>query len=546
MTVNSRYFTFIWVTLLMLLASYVRIHGSDIYHFHVDELMHMKIAQGTTLKQVLDYSLFEAHPPLGHILRHFWNMVSETTPWSRSLSLIFGLGLIPLYYLIGKKLGGELTGMCAATLIAFSHGCVIQSYVVRNYSMFSFFISAAFYYYLLWRDERTNSKWLAGYIFWAICAVLTHFSGIFAITIITCCELLRIFRNGRNMKEAVQWLIFNSPIGITAILTFIAWHGTLNPIENFVAHETSLDMPSYTTMIFILPPLYLIHVVDYIYIRPAFIYVLALLIPITVSQEDESLPSLKLGACAFLMGVVLFITHIYPFAGDRHGLWLLPFLIPPAAWMLANTFEKAVKKPYITAILVLMCGALSYDATERFTDSLEYKITENDWHDISGYLNSLDQKTLLFTGKTDAIMLAPHSINIYSAIRNPANAVSPLSDVIPYYNTHLLFDKTYRMYTENIIKIFEDAYTNHTTDPYDGLVFVSTFVPSDIMADLILCPQLDKKLISFPAAKPSHVFVHDDLRKFDMIFMEVEKQTFYKQFVAPDGVARQCLRKQKV
>lgn len=541
---NPRCFVLGWLTLLILLAAFVRIQGSDLYHFHVDELMHMKIAEGATLKQVFDYSLFEAHPPLGHILRHYWNMVSQSITWARSLSLVFGLAMIPLYYLIGKKLNDELTGMCAATLIAFSHGCIIQSYVVRNYSMFSFFISAAFYYYLLWHDERTDNKLLVWYVFWGLCAVLTHFSGIFAISIIVCWELLQLFRKKQATRVYIKWLAVNAAIGITSVITIFLWHGTLNPIETFVVHETAVFMPSYGIRIFMLTPLYLIHVVDYIFIRPAFVYVLAFLIPIAIAREDESIALVKLGACAFLLGVLLFMGSIYPFAGDRHGLWLLPFLISPAAWMLADIFRKVSKKPAIAALLILICGLLSYDASGRFDDSLEYKITERQWKDISAYLGNLDDKTLLFAGKTDAIMLASPGVNIYGAILNPAYAISPISAKIPYYNTQLLFDKTYRMYTENIIKIFENSYTNHTMDHYDRLVFVSTFVPSDIMADLILCPELDKKLVSFPAAEPGHVFVHDDLRKFDVIFMEVDKQIFFNEFVAPNGKARKCLRKQ--
>ena len=177
----SSIFSKIWLLLLIIVAIYVRINGADTYYYHVDELMHINIAKGETLKETMQFSLLETHPPLGHIVRHYWQEISGEMWFSRSLSLVFGIVMIPLYFAIGKKLNGELTGMCAAALVAFSNACVVQSYVVRNYSMFTVFLSAAFYCYLLWRDKKKNMKLLASYGMFALLACLTHFSGIFAV-----------------------------------------------------------------------------------------------------------------------------------------------------------------------------------------------------------------------------------------------------------------------------------------------------------------------------------------------------------------------------
>jgi len=539
MKINS-VFACAWFALLMLVAEYIRVYGSDVYHYHVDELMHMKIAEGATFRQMLQYSLFEAHPPLGHILRYGWIKISETVWFSRSLSLVFGMAMIPLYYAIGKKLNGELTGMCAAVLVAFSRGCIIQSYVVRNYSMFLFFLSAGFYFYLLWRDERANLKLLAGYVVCGMCACLTHFSGIFAIFVIAACEVMRLYLQKCDVGKYVRWVVANVAIGLVAVAAFLIWHTTLGPIESYAAHASASYTLSETA---VLPLLYFMHVANYIFIRPAFIYVLAIAIPIAVARKDASVPYLVLAAASLLFGVILFLTGIYPFVGDRHGLWLLPFFIPPAAWVLVDALLHITKKPIFVAMLIFAGGVAFYDAEDRFSDSMEYKITESQWQDISGYLDGLDDKMLLVSGKTDAIMMAPPGVNIYADIKNPQYVASPLSALVPYYHTHLLFDKTYRTYTGNMISILQSAYSSRLLDNYDRLIFISSFVPSDIFSDLILCPTLDKKLVSFPAAEPGHVFIREDLRKYSVIFMEVNKQDFLRQFLAPDGKARECLRK---
>jgi hypothetical protein len=72
----SRAFCAAWLLLLIIVAFYIRVCGADIYHPNFDEMMHIDIAEGNTLGEVLRFSLHEAHPPLGHILLHTWLTVA--------------------------------------------------------------------------------------------------------------------------------------------------------------------------------------------------------------------------------------------------------------------------------------------------------------------------------------------------------------------------------------------------------------------------------------------------------------------------------------
>ena len=130
----SRIFIFLWLCVLLGIAVFIRIDGAERYDYHVDEVMHVDIAKGDTIGEVLRYSLYETHPPLGHIVRHYWLQLSDAFWFQRILSLLFGLATILLYYRIGAFIRTPFTGMCLAVFAAFSSGLVIQSYVIRNYS----------------------------------------------------------------------------------------------------------------------------------------------------------------------------------------------------------------------------------------------------------------------------------------------------------------------------------------------------------------------------------------------------------------------------
>src|SRR5438132_1646042 len=96
--IPSRLFTYVWLATLISLAIYVRIHGTGAYYYSEDEMLHIWLAKSKSLKQLLTFSLYETHPPLGHILRYYWLQISDNIAFSRSLSLLFGIAAIPVYY----------------------------------------------------------------------------------------------------------------------------------------------------------------------------------------------------------------------------------------------------------------------------------------------------------------------------------------------------------------------------------------------------------------------------------------------------------------
>src|ERR1043165_8281706 len=61
----------------------------------------------------------DQHPPLYYLLLHYWIAYNGDTPYYvRLLSVLFGVGTIPVIYLIGKRLSGDVVGVASALLLA--------------------------------------------------------------------------------------------------------------------------------------------------------------------------------------------------------------------------------------------------------------------------------------------------------------------------------------------------------------------------------------------------------------------------------------------
>jgi uncharacterized membrane protein len=216
----------IWLALLLALAVFIRVHGANDYRYGGDESWHVYIAGSDTLQKIWEYSHYETHPPLLYVLCHYWMMISADPAFVRGMNLLIGVMLILLYYRIGHLLGGELAGFCCAAIIAFSYGCIIQSYAVRQYMPLVFFLALAFYCYMRWRRKRNYHMLLAYGCFGAL-ACVTHFSGIFAIACFLLLEGMESIRQRKPFRDTAGWLCVNGIVVTVALAIYLSWRPTL-------------------------------------------------------------------------------------------------------------------------------------------------------------------------------------------------------------------------------------------------------------------------------------------------------------------------------
>jgi mannosyltransferase len=117
----------------------------------------------------------ETTPPLYFVLVWVWSKLFGTGEVAlRSLSLLCGLGTIPVAYLAGRELVSRAAGLVAALLVAVSPFMVWYSQEARAYALFALLSGLSFLFWARsWRRAKPADVWL-----WALfsaLAVLTHF-----------------------------------------------------------------------------------------------------------------------------------------------------------------------------------------------------------------------------------------------------------------------------------------------------------------------------------------------------------------------------------
>lgn len=541
----SRSFVLLWLMLLTVVAVYIRVQGVGDYAYTGDEAVIHNMAGGRTATEVWQFSHYEAPSPLGNLLRHYWMQVSENHGFMRAQSLLVGVALIPLYYGIGLLMGGQFCGMACAMLIAFSHGCVIQTYAVRNYCFFIFFLSCTFYFYLKWRKGHGGLS-LAGYAICGSLAALTNFTAAFAVLCIAGAEALVLLKKKDPLSVHAQWAIANFIAALAAAVIYYLWIPLLLPLQSYLVHYF---VDAHTR----LPRTALYPLAQSEYIFPSQLASLLLLVAIALFclptrniTRDTKTPfysMLKITLLSFALGMVLLATNIYPYFGTRRGLWALPFLISTAGAMIgilcAPLLGKSTGMRQMGAMALIIGGYLLYSPDERFHDGAEYAMPLKQWNGAEQVLKTLTASDLIVTERDDGQLLA----NLYRSNGDAAFSGKTMIATDAYGNVPILYNPFFpRSYNRAVfLANLEEAAQMGVMKTTQRIVFFRTAWSRSPLTDLMLCPMLEKTVLTFPAQQPFHTLTREDIYGSNVSMMLVRKQTLMDDVLAPDGKARACL-----
>ena len=166
---------------LTIVAALLRLATLTSQSFWVDESItshEMTLSFGALLHQV---RVNETTPPLYFVITWIWaKLFGSGEAGLRSLSAVFGIGVIPVTYLCGKELVSRAAGLVAAAFAAFSPFMIWYSQEARSYMLFGLLSGVSL---LLcaraWRDPSPRA-----FALWAIAsalALMTHFFAGFLI-----------------------------------------------------------------------------------------------------------------------------------------------------------------------------------------------------------------------------------------------------------------------------------------------------------------------------------------------------------------------------
>ncbi len=121
------------------------------------------------------------HPPLYHVLVHFWMaLFGQGEVAVRAFSVVFGTASIPVAYWAAKRIYDKRTGIIAAGLVALSPYLIWYSQEARMYILmwFASLLSIAF---LVLAVDENRARWWLGYLAATIAGLFTHYLYVFLL-----------------------------------------------------------------------------------------------------------------------------------------------------------------------------------------------------------------------------------------------------------------------------------------------------------------------------------------------------------------------------
>ncbi len=124
----------------------------------------------------------DIHPPLYYYILHFWMLAAGQTEFAvRSLSVITGVLLVALLFVLGRRLFGVRAACFAAVAGAGSPLAIYYSQETRMYEQVTLF--GLLSTYLLWKalNPRSGNRYWVGYAVAALACVYSQYVGAFVL-----------------------------------------------------------------------------------------------------------------------------------------------------------------------------------------------------------------------------------------------------------------------------------------------------------------------------------------------------------------------------
>jgi hypothetical protein len=320
---KKKYVTFAMFVWLVLIGAYVRVSGLHAYYFSPDDVMHLYLSDWNTFHELLESVVPTGRPPLMNLLLHFLMRMSRNELALRCISLIPGIGLIFVFFFLGRKASGTASGITMSFIAAFAYGPILVSQVVREYGLLLFFLSMAYLLFLLYSDEK---KYFAGYITFLCLAVLTSYAAVIPIAGLGLVHVVSLLHPKKPIKRAIKLLCaYLLPALFFGLFYLLHVRQFIESAVYSRSKEVYLQAMFARTL-----RDWLLNIHDlykYIFTEPfAGAAILASLIGFYSLWSKGRRNIIAITAITFLINVILTSLGLFPFGGGRQSIYLLPLL----------------------------------------------------------------------------------------------------------------------------------------------------------------------------------------------------------------------------
>ena len=336
---------------------------------------------------------------------------------TRSVAVLFGLGVIFLVYLIGKKFFNSLVGLGAAFLTTFSYWEIAWSRQARMYIQLQFFFLLSLYLFnsLLTKFSYKKLAWL---ILATIATILSHYFGWFLLVIYALNLLIILIYNHKKSLNTL-WTKKQKLIFSLIALVFIAFLIKLGfDLNNQLARSDVFLGLNYQSFMLNYWPL---------------IFIGAIIGMILAIQKEKQLRTSLLLISAYFIPylIIIFSASTQHF---RYLFFILPLLFIFSSYLLEQVADISKKRKLIVFPILILATILismaitprsfsflptAYYRLEPFTPQPDFKsayesIKANGWSEDKVIVSPFTQLDKVYLGRSGywlAISLAGRKLD---------------------------------------------------------------------------------------------------------------------------------------
>jgi hypothetical protein len=315
-------------------------------YLNPDEALHYIIINQPSLWLAYKASLTNAHPPLIYFVVYAWHYLGRSELMLRMPSVLAGTAFCWLTYKWIRIAASEAVSLIAVIFLAFSPATVSLSAELRAYGLMLGCMGGALYFLAqAFEKQSVRQMWL-----FSVClylAILCHYSVIFFVVAASVYALARIADSQLPRKVAVAWAAGQA--GVLALYGFL-YVSHVSKIKSSVAawaipfttayfHPTDGNVLAFTkaNTVNIFLFLFARRFVAFALLL-SFVAGVAFVLGEDILQKRRNSRSNHLGLLLLLPFVAVWgasLVGIYPYVGSRHTVFLAPFAIAGASYLLA-------------------------------------------------------------------------------------------------------------------------------------------------------------------------------------------------------------------
>ncbi|MDO8672438.1 MAG: glycosyltransferase family 39 protein, partial [Dehalococcoidia bacterium] len=221
---------------LVFVAFFLRLHQLDGQSLWWDEVLTAVIVREPFLA-MLDTAALYLHPPFYYIVLHWWTQVAGASDWAtRFPSVVFGTALVPLLFVVGKRLSGVSLGLFAAIIGALSPFLVHYSQEARDYSL-AVTLSLASIYFLVAAIERGGPR---DWSIWGAVSVVSAYTE-YLFLLVFAAEAMSVvaFLILRRRRPSIHWLSAVLVVPVS-LIPWLLYSRSLSGAAGEIARGTDL------------------------------------------------------------------------------------------------------------------------------------------------------------------------------------------------------------------------------------------------------------------------------------------------------------------